>query len=148
MLTLDAADAMCNAALAEAKRLKIRPVTVAVVDAAGQAVVVKRQDGCTKASAAIALAKAQSCTNLGMDTRTLRDKYVERPMQNIAMVVITGGEIAPFPGGVLCREFDGGAILGAIGMAGAFGEQDEHCCILAAKSVGLVPEPAEGTWTP
>lgn len=147
MLTLDAADAMCNAALEEAKRLKTNPVAVAVVDAAGHQVVVKRMDGGAACLSTIALAKAKSCTNLGMSTRVLRDKYADRTNQVLAMVDISGGEIAPFPGGVLCRdtEGDGGGILGAIGVAGASGEQDEHCAIIGTEAVGFVPEPAESS---
>ena len=52
-----------------------------------------------------------------------------------SMVDITGGKMAPFPGGVLIKNVDG-AVLGAIGVSGARGSEDELCAIEAVKSVG------------
>mmetsp|Transcript_18807 Transcript_18807/g.60098 ORF Transcript_18807/g.60098 Transcript_18807/m.60098 type:complete len:108 (-) Transcript_18807:127-450(-) len=49
--------------------------------------------------------------------------------------------LAPFPGGVLCRDA-AGALVGAIGVSGAASDEDEHCAITAAQSVGLSTEPA------
>merc|ERR1712039_597036 len=93
----------------------------------------------------VALAAAKSCVHLGMSTRVLRDKYDQRATQILAMVDISNGEFAPFPGGVLCRDSseNGGAVLGAIGVAGASGEQDEHCGIIGARSVAFATDPAK-----
>jgi len=49
--------------------------------------------------------------------------------------------LAPFPGGVLCRDA-AGVLVGAIGVSGAASDEDEHCAITAAQSVGLSTEPA------
>ena len=49
--------------------------------------------------------------------------------------------IAAFPGGVLCRDANRN-VVGAIGVSGAASDEDEHCAITAATSVGLVTEPA------
>jgi uncharacterized protein GlcG (DUF336 family) len=49
--------------------------------------------------------------------------------------------LAPFPGGVLCRDAQQNVVC-AIGVSGARSDEDEHCAIIAAQSVGLVTEPA------
>jgi glc operon protein GlcG len=53
-----------------------------------------------------------------------------------------GVPFAAVPGGVLCRDADGD-VIGAIGVSGASADEDEHCAIVGAQSVGLVSEPAK-----
>lgn len=140
MLTLVGAELLCDAALAEAERLRLKPVSVAVVNAAGQLLVHKVQDGAPGLVADLALAKARSCLALNVPTRALRDNYAQaKPTQLNAMGAVAGGQLAPFPGGVLCRDRDG--IVGAVGVSGASSEQDEHCGITAATQVGFAPDP-------
>ena len=50
--------------------------------------------------------------------------------------------MASFPGGVLCRDAADN-VVGAIGVSGAASDEDEHCAILGAHSVGLRTEPAQ-----
>ena len=64
--------------------------------------------------------------------------------QVLAMGTVGGAvglPVAPFPGGVLCRDAAGN-IVGAIGVSGARSDEDEHCAIIGAQAVGLVTEPA------
>lgn len=99
MLTLVGAEMLCGAALAEAQRLRLKPVSVAVVNAAGQLLVHKVQDGAPGLVADLALAKARSCLALNIPTRTLRDSYAQaKPTQLNAMGAVAGGQLAPFPG--------------------------------------------------
>ena len=44
-----------------------------------------------------------------------------------SMVSITGGNMAPFPGGVLMKSK--GSVLGAVGVSGASGDEDEYCAL-------------------
>jgi len=44
------------------------------------------------------------------------------------MVAITGGKMAPFPGGVVVKNSEG-KIIGAIGVSGASGDEDEYSAI-------------------
>ena len=41
------------------------------------------------------------------------------------MCTITGGKMAPFPGGVLIRNSEG-KYIGSIGVSGASGDEDEY----------------------
>ena len=45
-----------------------------------------------------------------------------------SMVNITGGNMAPFPGGVLIKTSEG-QVIGAVGVSGASGDEDEYCAL-------------------
>lgn len=60
-LTLEAADAMAQAALTEATQRKFNDVSVAVVDASGRELVAKTQPGCPPLIPYMAKAKAGVC---------------------------------------------------------------------------------------
>jgi uncharacterized protein GlcG (DUF336 family) len=45
-----------------------------------------------------------------------------------SMVNITEGKMAPFPGGVLMKDQEGN-VIGAVGVSGASGDEDEYCAI-------------------
>lgn len=143
LLTLAGAEQLCDAALAEATRLSLQPLSVAVVNGCGQLLIHKVQDGAGSLVPDIALAKARSCLAFSCSTRTLRDKYAEaKPTQLTSMGAIAGGQFAPFPGGVVCLDPDNKKVLGAIGVSGASADQDEHCGITASHHIGLASDPA------
>ena len=150
ILTLEAADEMTNVALREATAMGINPVSVVVLDASGRTLVSKTMIGAARLSPDFAHAKASACVGLHCSSRELRDKYVNddgigpKMPQVVAMgtaAAAAGKAIAPFPGGVLCRDAMGNVIC-AIGVSGAASDEDEHCAILGAQAVGLVTEPA------
>ena len=64
-------------------------------------------------------------------SRQFRDKYTSdkdpaKFCQMNSMVDITGGKMAPFPGGVLMKSLNG-EVVGAVGVSGAAGDEDEYC---------------------
>ena len=63
--------------------------------------------------------------------------------QMVSMVDITGGRMAPFPGGVLLKSASG-AVVGSVSVSGASGDEDEYCAIrgvLESKySILTIPE--------
>ncbi len=66
-----------------------------------------------------------------ISSRMFRDKYASdkdpsKYCQMLSMVSITDGKMAPFPGGVLMKNSEG-AIIGAVGVSGASGDEDEYC---------------------
>eukprot|EP01036_Dinobryon_divergens_P028682 gene28682-37668_t len=95
-------------------------------------------DGCAPVGIPqFAMAKAYTCIAMKMSSRTFRDKYTEtsdpsKYCQMLSMVNISQGQMAPFPGGVLLRRRDG-SVVGAIGVSGATGDQDEYLALEAAK---------------
>jgi uncharacterized protein GlcG (DUF336 family) len=149
MLTLEAADEMSNVALREAIARGFKPVCVCVVDAAGIPLVTKRMPGSMGLSPEFAMAKASTCIGMQCSSRELGAKYIDeqgigpKMPQTLAMELCgaaNGKPIVHFPGGVLLRD-GAGNIVGAIAVSGASSDEDEHCAILAAHTVGLVTEP-------
>ena len=138
-LTLDQANALIAAVLAEAARLDLPPIAVAVLDNGGHLKALQRQDGLSFLRADICQAKAWGALALGTDTRDLAERFARDLQQQGFMQArnaMSSGRIVPLPGGVLIRD-DGGRIVGAIGVAGAKSEQDEACALAGVRGLGL-----------
>lgn len=150
ILTLEAADEMTNVALREASSRSFNPVSVCVMDASGRTLVSKTMIGSSGLASEFARAKASTCIGMHCSSRELRDMYVNsegggpKVPQVLAMgtaAAAANQPMAPFPGGVLCRDATQNVVC-AIGVSGARSDEDEHCAITAAKAVGLLTEPA------
>jgi|TARA_B100000315_G_scaffold197910_1_gene189320 uncharacterized protein GlcG (DUF336 family) len=50
----------------------------------------------------------------------------------------------PVPGGVLAIDPDTGDIIGAVGISGGSGENDEACAVAGIEAAGLKAEPGGG----
>lgn len=140
-LTLTAASIMIDAALAEARAKGVLPLAVAVLDAGAHLVALKRQDGASLMRPQIAIAKATGALGMGYNSRELAKRANAAPVFYSALFAISGGAMAPSPGGVLIRDVDG-KILGAVGISGDTGDADEVCAIVGVLAGGLVPDPA------
>jgi uncharacterized protein GlcG (DUF336 family) len=136
-LTLEAADSIANGIIACIKRNKFNPIAVSVVDEGGHVIVQKRMNGCSSIGVPeFAYAKAYTCIVQKASSRDFRDKYTKgfgdnpgKYCQMTAMVNITDGKMAPFPGGVLILNSEGSDVIGAVGVSGAAGDEDEYCAI-------------------
>lgn len=140
-LTLAAASIMVDAALAEARVQGFSPLAVAVLDAGTHLVALKREDGASLMRPQIAIAKATGALGMGYSSRELARRASAAPVFYSALFAISGGAMAPSPGGVLIRDADG-RILGAVGISGDTGDADEACAIVGVLAGGLVPDPA------
>ena len=49
-------------------------------------------------------------------------------------IKIVDGKMAAFQGGVLVREKESGDIVGAVGISGARGDEDEYCALYAVQN--------------
>ena len=145
VLTLEAADAMASAALAEAAARNFKDISVFVVDPTGRVLVSKTMLGCPRLIPHMARAKAGAAVGTHSSSRGLKEKYLpDRSAQLIAMTTLSGNSNLPFvavPGGVLCRDAANN-VVGAIGVSGAAADEDEHCAIAGARDVGLACEPS------
>ena len=139
-LTLESADMMASAAIAEAKSKNFNDISVSVLDATGRELVAKTQIGCPRLIPAMARAKAGAAIGTHSSSRALKDKYLpEREYQLQAMTTIGNGNSMPFvavPGGVICKD-DEGDIIGAIGVSGASADEDEACAVAGAEMAGF-----------
>lgn len=118
----------------------ILPLAVAVLDAGGQLVCFRRDDGCGVLRHDVALGKAWGALGMGMSTRQIRDRLAERPSFQAALAAASDGRFIPTPGGVLIVNAQRQAI-GAVGISGDASDKDEFCAIEAIRAAGMTPEP-------
>ncbi len=146
-LTLAHASTIVDTALVRGRTHKMLPLTVAVLDAGGHLVALKREDGSGILRPQIAIGKAWGALGMGVSSRTLRDRLADRPNFVAALAAASDGQFVPVPGGVLIRD-DTGAALGAVGISGDTSDKDEYCAIEGVKAAGLRPDPPEpaATW--
>jgi uncharacterized protein GlcG (DUF336 family) len=139
MIDLAKATAIVDKALEQGRALKLPPLTVAVLDAAGCLVSFKREDGTSLLRPDIAQAKAYGALAMGMGSRAIAARAATSPAFVSAVNVLAGGRLIPVPGGVLIRSGDK-AIIGAVGITGATSEQDESCAVAGIEAVGLTAD--------
>lgn len=118
-LSLSAARAIGQAAAAEAARHNWA-VSIAVVDNAGALLHFERTDGAGAATIDMAQGKAWTSVNTKVPTRLL-----EEGLKAGRMEVLVLRSVTPLQGG-LPVEIEG-EVVGAVGVAGVHGEQDEQC---------------------
>ena len=140
-LDLAAASRIVDEALQERRKQGVLPLAVAVLDAGGNLVAFKREDGCGVLRYDIAFGKAWAALGMGMSTRLIRDRLKERPAFQGALAAASGGRFIPVPGGVLVLDA-GGTAIGAVGISGDASDKDEYCAIAAIHTAGFDSEPA------
>ena len=140
-LTLHQADTIIAAALAEGHARGLLPLAVAVLDAGGHLVAFRRQDGCGLLRGDLARAKAWTTLAMGMNAATLGARLSGNPGFLNAVIAVSDGRVAAHSGGLLIRD-DAGFAIGAVGISGDTGENDEHCARAGLLAAGLAAAPA------
>ena len=139
MLTLEQARIILAAALAKAKGLGLKPLSIVVLDAGGHPIAFERQDGASVGRFDIARGKAYGCVMLGMGG-TAQNKRAETQAYFVqAMNGLYDGRFVPVQGGVLIRDA-GGVILGAVGVTGDSSENDAICGVAGIEAAGFTAE--------
>jgi uncharacterized protein GlcG (DUF336 family) len=138
MLTLAVATEIIDEALAEARRRGFAPLSVAVLDAGGHLIAYKREDGAGIARFDIAFGKAWGSLGMGFGSRELSERAQKNPAFITTLTSISGGRMVPSPGGILILDADG-RVLGAIGISGDVGDNDEIAALAGITKVHLVP---------
>jgi uncharacterized protein GlcG (DUF336 family) len=134
-LTLDLADRIADGVLAAGREKGLKPLTVAVLDAGGHLVVLKRQDGSSTLRPEIATGKAASALALGVSSRRVAEMAAERPTFVAALGGIAPKGMIPAAGGVLLQG--AGGVIGAVGVTGDTSDNDEACALEAIAACGL-----------
>ena len=136
ILKLAQATAIIDAAIAEGRKRNFALLAVAVLDAGGHVIAVKREDGASFLRVELAYSKAWGALGMGFGTRELAERATKNPSFVAALSAVSQGRMVPSPGGVLVAGPDG-EILGAVGISGDTGDNDEVCVIAGIKAVGL-----------
>ncbi|MEW6122974.1 MAG: heme-binding protein [Pseudomonadota bacterium] len=135
-ISLAKAEEIVEAALAKGHELKFEPLTVAVLDAGGHLVALKREDRSGILRPDIAIGKAWGALGMGFGSRELGERAVKVPHFMNALMAASHGRFVPVPGGVLILE--GGDVLGAVGISGDTSDNDEICCLAGVAAAGYV----------
>lgn len=142
-LKLAQAIAIIDVALAEARKKRFAPLGVAVLDAGGHLIAFKREDGAGFVRFDIAFGKAWGSLGMGFGTRELAERANRFPPFFAALAATSHGRMVPSPGGVLIAVADG-EIIGAVGISGDIGDNDEICAIAGIEAAGLTAIPGAG----
>jgi uncharacterized protein GlcG (DUF336 family) len=134
-LTLEKASIIVDKTLAEARKLKIRPLCVAVLDDGGHLKALKREDGASILRPQIAIGKAWGAIGMGESSRELGQRLKERPAFLGALSDMSDGKVVPVPGGVLIMWDN--SIIGAVGVSGGTSDEDETCAIEGIRASAL-----------
>jgi uncharacterized protein GlcG (DUF336 family) len=135
VLTLAKANTIIEAALRKAAELKLKPLTVAVVDAGGHTIALQRQDGSPFMRPQVATGKAFAAIAMGANSRALGTMAVERPHFFQGVSGVSGGKMIPVAGGVVVK--DGGTPVGAVGISGDTSDNDEIAAIAGIEAAGF-----------
>ena len=112
-LTLEQAETIVDAALAKGAELKLKPLTVAILDDGAHLKLLKRQDGPGAAMRPkIAIGKGFAAAGLGMGTRPWEGVAKERPLLLQGFMALAD-EFVAVPGGVVIRDRDGAFSVGS-----------------------------------
>jgi uncharacterized protein GlcG (DUF336 family) len=141
-MPLASAEKIADQAIAAGRDAGLLPLVVAVLDAGGHLVVLKREDGAGILRADIAIGKAWGALGMGMSSRTIRDRLRDRPAFQGALAAASDGRFIPVPGGVLVLN-DSREVIGAVGISGDASDKDEYAAIVAVQHAGLSPHPEQ-----
>jgi glc operon protein GlcG len=118
---------------AEAARQGIL-VAAAVADRGGNAVASARMDGAALGAMALAVDKAYTAVLWEVPTGEFMSS-TQPGGADWGFNTTTGGRVVVYAGGL--PIFEGGDLLGALGVSGGTGEQDEACARAALAATGL-----------
>jgi uncharacterized protein GlcG (DUF336 family) len=136
MLPLSKATAIIDAALERARAENFAPLAVAVLDAGGHLVAYKREDGAGIVRFDIAFGKVWGSLGMGFGSRELTERAEKNPTFIGVLSTVSGGRMVPSPGGVLILD-DSRTVVGAVGISGDIGGNDEICAVAGIEAAGF-----------
>jgi uncharacterized protein GlcG (DUF336 family) len=139
MLTLKQANTIIENALAKGREMKVPPLAVVVLDDSGNIKAAQREDGASMFRFDIGLGKAWGAVAMGCSSRALAKRAQANPNFLITLAATAQGKFLPQQGGVLIKNAKG-EILGAVGISGATGDEDEACGVAGVERAGLTPD--------
>jgi uncharacterized protein GlcG (DUF336 family) len=131
MITLEKAQSIIAAGIAKAKEVG-QPMNIAVVDAGANLTAFTRMDGAWLGSIDIAINKAFMARAFDITTRDLGSNS-QPGNQFYGIHVSNHGRVMIFAGGVPLKA--NGQVVGAVGVSGGSGEQDQAVADAAAAAL-------------
>ena len=138
-LSLAQANKIIAKALEKAREMKIKPVSVVVLDEGGHLKAMQREDGASMFRFDVATGKAWAAVAMGASSRALAGRAKDNPNFFVTLAATAHGKFLPQTGGVLIRDA-GGAIVGSAGASGGTGDEDEAVCAFGIEQAGFVAD--------
>ena len=135
-ITLDQASTIIDTTLATGRDMDLKPLTVAVLDAGGHLIAMKREDKSGLLRYDVAAGKAWGALGIGMSTRQMKGRFEGNPHFFGAMASLADGRMLCSPGGVLVMDANGD-VIGSVGASGDTGDNDEKCVLAGIEAAGL-----------
>ena len=135
-LTLAQANTLIDSALTEGRKRNLSRLAVAVLDQGGHLIAFKREDGASFFRFELAFGKAWGALGMGFGTRELYERSTKFPTFVASLAAASQGRMIPSPGGVLIADADG-ELIGAVGVSGDMGDNDELCAVAGIEMIGL-----------
>jgi len=135
-VTLEQSERIIDAVLARARKLKCRPLAVAVTDPGARVKAFKKEDGAAMMRFEMALGKAYAALALGRSSSLVRMRTEERPLFMNYLIGASGGQLFPEGGGRLIRNRQGD-VIGAVGVTGDTEARDESLAAHGIRAAGL-----------
>ncbi len=141
-ITLEQAQAIVAGALAHGRRAGLLPLLVLVLDARAAPKACAAEDGASLGRYDIAHGKAHGALAMGLGSRTLAKRARDMPSFFASLSTVIHGGLVAGPGGVLIRDA-AGAVIGAVGISGDVGDNDEAAAIAGITAAGLQADPGQ-----
>ncbi|MEY4880394.1 MAG: hypothetical protein RJB62_1863, partial [Pseudomonadota bacterium] len=125
-ITLKQALEIIDGAFARAAELKLKPLTIVVLDAGGRVKAVQKQDGASLLRVEIAHGKAFAALGMGRSSKLVLQKQREKPMFMDTLRDLTDEPFFLEGGGQLILD-EFGEVVGAVGITGDVNEMDDEC---------------------
>ncbi len=138
-LSLAQANKIIAKALEKAREMKIKPVSVVVLDEGGHLKAMQREDGASMFRFDVATGKAWAAVAMGASSRALAGRAKDNPNFFVTLAATAHGKFLPQTGGVLIRDA-AGAIVGSAGASGGTGDEDEAVCAFGIEQAGFVAD--------
>jgi uncharacterized protein GlcG (DUF336 family) len=139
-ITLAQAQTIVSAGLAFSREKKFSPMAILVLDARGVPKAYGAEDGTALRRYDIAHGKAYGALAMGVGSKTLGTRAVERPHFIAAVNGAIGGAMVPVAGGVLIKV--DGEVIACVGVTGDSSDNDELAARAGITAAGLAADPS------
>jgi uncharacterized protein GlcG (DUF336 family) len=139
-ITLAQATTIVTAGLAFCREKKFNPMAIIVLDARGVPKAYAAEDGTALRRYDIAHGKAYGALAMGVGSKTLGARAVERPHFLAAVNGAIGGAMVPVAGGVLVKI--DGEVVACVGVTGDSSDNDELAARAGIAAAGLTGDPS------
>ena len=133
-----------DGAFARAAELKLKPLTIVVLDAGGHVKAAQKQDGCSLMRYDIAKGKAYAALAMGRSSKLVLQKSREKPIFMDVLRKMSDEQLFLEGGGQLILDVSG-EVVGAVGITGDVNEMDDECAFAGIRAAGFQTDPNQYT---